>query len=138
MTQPFTLGVNYWPRKKAMYWWSNFDAGEVREEFAVIKEIGLNVVRLFLLWDDFQPEPTSVAKDKLDNLVKVADIAAEYELGLDVTFFTGHMSGPNWSPRWLLGGPLPPRRINTGCAMWSATARSPIRVIATCSMMRWR
>jgi endo-1,4-beta-mannosidase len=91
-----------------MYWWSNFDAGEVREEFAVIKEIGLNVVRLFLLWDDFQPEPTSVAKDKLDNLVKVADIAAEHGLGLDVTFFTGHMSGPNWSPRWLLGGPLPP------------------------------
>ena len=108
MTTPFTLGVNYWPRKKAMYWWSNFDAGEVREEFAIIKEIGLNVVRLFLLWDDFQPEPTSVAKDKLDNLVKVADIAAEYGLGLDVTFFTGHMSGPNWSPRWLLGGPLPP------------------------------
>ena len=109
MTQSFTLGVNYWPRKKAMYWWSNFDAGEVREEFAVIKEIGLNVVRLFLLWDDFQPEPTSVAKDKLDNLVKVADIAAENGLGLDVTFFTGHMSGPNWSPRWLLGGDLPPQ-----------------------------
>ncbi len=108
MTQPFTLGVNYWPRKKAMYWWSNFDAGEVREEFAIIKEIGLNVVRLFLLWDDFQPDPNSVAKDKLDHLVKVADIAAENGLGLDVTFFTGHMSGPNWSPRWLLGGPLPP------------------------------
>ena len=97
MTQPFTLGVNYWPRKKAMYWWSNFDAGEVHEEFAVIKEIGMDVVRLFLLWDDFQPEPTSVAKDKVGNLVKVADIAAENGLGLDVPFFTGHMSGPNWT-----------------------------------------
>jgi endo-1,4-beta-mannosidase len=104
----FTLGVNYWPRKKAMYWWSNFDAGEVREEFAVIKSIGMNVVRIFLLWDDFQPEPNMVARDKLDNLVKVADIAAETGLGLDLTFFTGHMSGPNWSPRWLLGGDLPP------------------------------
>ena len=104
----FTLGVNYWPRKKAMYWWSNFDAGEVREEFAVIKSIGMNVVRIFLLWDDFQPEPNMVAADKLANLVKVADIAAETGLGLDLTFFTGHMSGPNWSPRWLLGGDLPP------------------------------
>jgi len=104
----FTLGVNYWPRKKAMYWWNNFDAGEVREEFAVIKEIGMNVVRLFLLWDDFQPEPNMVAKDKLDNLVKVADAAAENGLGIDMTFFTGHMSGPNWSPRWLVGGDLPP------------------------------
>jgi endo-1,4-beta-mannosidase len=92
-----------------MYWWSDFDAGEVREEFSVIKEIGMNVVRLFLLWDDFQPEPNSVAKDKIDNLVKVADIAAENGLGLDITFFTGHMSGPNWSPRWLLGGDLPPK-----------------------------
>lgn len=108
MSQPFTLGVNYWPRKKAMYWWGNFDAGEVREEFATIKEIGMEVVRLFLLWDDFQPEPTSVAKDKLAHLVTVADIAAANGLGIDLTFFTGHMSGPNWSPRWLLGGNLPP------------------------------
>ena len=104
----FTLGVNYWPRRKAMYWWSDFDEGEVREEFSIIREIGLNVVRLFLLWDDFQPEPNSVSKEAVTNLVKVADIATENNLGLDVTFFTGHMSGPNWSPRWLLGGDLPP------------------------------
>lgn len=103
----FTLGVNYWPRRKAMYWWDNFDAGEVREEFSIIREIGLNVVRIFLLWDDFQPEPDSVSKKALDHLVTVADIAGENNLGLDVTFFTGHMSGPNWSPRWLLGGELP-------------------------------
>ena len=105
----FTLGVNYWPRCKAMYWWSDFDAGEVREEFAVIRDLGMNVVRIFLLWDDFQPEPDSVSKEALDHLVKVADIAGENNLGLDVTFFTGHMSGPNWSPRWLLGGKLPPK-----------------------------
>jgi endo-1,4-beta-mannosidase len=104
MSKKFTLGVNYWPRRKAMYWWSNFDAGEVREEFSVIKEIGLDVVRFFLLWEDFQPEPDLVSKTALDNLVTVCDIAAENELGVDLTFFTGHMSGPNWSPRWLLGG----------------------------------
>jgi endo-1,4-beta-mannosidase len=107
VAEPFTLGVNYWPRRKAMYWWSNFDAGEVREEFAILHELGLHVVRIFLLWDDFQPQPNSVDKDALANLITVADIAAQNELGLDVTFFTGHMSGPNWSPRWLLGGPLP-------------------------------
>lgn len=108
MSQPFTLGVNYWPRRKAMYWWSQFDAGEVREDFALIKDIGITVVRLFLLWDDFQPDPNSVNTEAVNNLVKVADIAVENGLGLDVTFFTGHMSGPNWSPSWLLGGNLPP------------------------------
>ena len=104
MSEPFILGVNYWPRRKAMYWWNNFDDGEVREEFSLIRELGLNVVRLFLLWDDFQPEPTSVSLDAIKNLTTVADIAASKGLGLDVTFFTGHMSGPNWSPGWLLGG----------------------------------
>lgn len=85
-----------------MYWWSDFDAAEVREEFAIIREIGMNVVRLFLLWDDWQPTPDAVNPTALKNLRTVADIAAENNLGLDITFFTGHMSGPNWSPRWLL------------------------------------
>jgi endo-1,4-beta-mannosidase len=96
------LGVNYWPRCKAMYWWSNFDADEVREEFDVISSIGMNVVRLFLLWDDWQPTSDTVSKERLRDFGKVCDIAAERNLKLDVTFFTGHMSGPNWSPKWLL------------------------------------
>lgn len=109
--QPFTLGVNYWPRNKAMYWWSDFDEGEVDEEFALIRDLGMSVVRIFLLWDDFQPDPHSVSPDALRSLAVVCDLAAKYALGLDVTFFTGHMSGPNWTPRWLAGGPLPPYPI---------------------------
>lgn len=104
---PFVLGVNYWPRRKAMYWWSQFDAAEVEEEFALIASLGLSIVRIFLLWDDFQPTPDTV--EHLDDLRRVADIAAAHQLKLDVTFFTGHMSGPNWSPRWLLGGDIPAR-----------------------------
>ncbi|MBN2148859.1 MAG: cellulase family glycosylhydrolase [Anaerolineales bacterium] len=107
---PFILGVNYWPRRKAMYWWNDFDPQEVRDEFAQIRELGLKVVRIFLLWDDFQPSPDAVSVEALAHLVTVADIAAENGLGLDVTFFTGHMSGPNWVPRWLLGGPRSPNQ----------------------------
>ena len=102
--QPFTLGVNYWPRRKAMGWWSNFDRGEVREEFAIIREYGMSLVRIFLLWDDWQPEPDGVSLACLDHLTTVCEAAVDNGLQLDVTFFTGHMSGPNWAPRWLLGG----------------------------------
>lgn len=109
--QQFSLGVNYWPRRKAMYWWSDFDPGEVREEFSLIHDLGLNLVRIFLLWDDFQPTPDTVSSACLDHLVEVCDIAVSLNLLLDVTFFTGHMSGPNWSPGWLLHGqPLPGAR----------------------------
>ena len=45
---PFLLGVNYWPRRKAMSGWSAFDAGEVRDEFDLIAEIGLKLVRVIL------------------------------------------------------------------------------------------
>lgn len=107
MSQPFILGVNYWPRRKAMYWWQDFDADEVREEFDIIASLGMTVVRVFLLWDDWMPTPDTVCDECLDNLGTVLDIAAERGLKLDVTFFTGHMSGPNWSPRWLLADDVP-------------------------------
>ncbi|HEX9374568.1 MAG TPA: hypothetical protein VF897_26365, partial [Roseiflexaceae bacterium] len=108
MDDPFVLGVNYWPRRKAMYWWSDFDAGEVHEEFALISDLGLSLVRIFLLWDDFQPTPAAVSRERLNDLVTVCDIAADQRLALDVTFFTGHMSGPNWAPGWLLDPSAPP------------------------------
>jgi endo-1,4-beta-mannosidase len=114
LSSDFTLGVNYWPRRKAMYWWSDFDEGEVREEFALIAELGMSLVRIFLLWDDFQPQPDQVSIDCLYHLEAVCDCALSAGLKLDVTFFTGHMSGPNWSPRWLLDPavpPLPPGRL---------------------------
>jgi endo-1,4-beta-mannosidase len=119
--------VNYWPRRKAMYWWSNFDAGEVREEFGVIGSLGLDVVRLFLFWEDFQPTPDSVSPECLAHLETVCDVAAEYQLGLDVTFFTGHMSGPNWSPRWLLNGNAAPagRLVVSGGQIVSRGYRNP-------------
>lgn len=127
MNEPFLLGVNYWPRRKAMYWWADFDAGEVREEFALLHELGLDVVRLFLLWDDFQPAPDTVSTDCLRRLVQVCDIAVANQLRLDVTFFTGHMSGPNWAPGWLLEGPPLPhvRQLVSGGQVVNSGYRNP-------------
>jgi endo-1,4-beta-mannosidase len=85
-----------------MYWWDDFDREEVAGEFDLIGSLGMSVVRIFLLWDDWQPTSDTVSADRLRDLGTVLDIAAERGLRLDVTFFTGHMSGPNWSPGWLL------------------------------------
>jgi endo-1,4-beta-mannosidase len=100
----FLTGVNYWPRRKAMYWWSAFDDAEVADEFDVIAELGMDVVRIFLLWDDWQETPDTVSNAGIRDLGTVCDIAAGRGLRLDITFFTGHMSGPNWAPGWLLDG----------------------------------
>ena len=126
--QPFPVGVNYWPRRKAMYWWKDFDRDEVAEEFDVIAGLGMKLVRVFLLWEDFQPTPESVSPVALDLLETVCDVAAERGLGLDVTFFTGHMSGPNWAPGWLLGGsdPVPEgRQVVSGANHDAGPYRNP-------------
>ncbi len=127
MQSDFLLGVNYWPRRKAMYWWTNFDAAEVADEFAIIQSLGLSIVRIFLLWDDFQPEPTRVSTEMLKHLETVCDIAAQHQLKLDVTFFTGHMSGPNWSPCWLLdkNGVVTWRQLVSGGQVVELAYRNP-------------
>jgi endo-1,4-beta-mannosidase len=125
---PFLLGVNYWPRAKAMWWWADFDGGEVREEFAMIRELGLRVARVFLLWESFQPRPDLVDPDALAHLRTVADLAADSGLLLEPTFFTGHMSGPNWAPPWLLGGdrPVPGgRQVVSGGSRDAGSYRDP-------------
>ena len=105
----FVLGVNYWPRAKAMGWWADFDAGEVREELAMIRDLGIDVVRVFLLWESFQPHPDVVDAGAVRDLTTVADLALGAGLTLEPTFFTGHMSGPNWAPDWLLDRSRPRR-----------------------------
>ena len=42
----FLTGVNYWPRRKAMYWWADFDASEVSDEFDLIA-LTHNLLKLF-------------------------------------------------------------------------------------------
>jgi hypothetical protein len=87
-----------------MGWWSRFDRGEVAADFERIAASGLDSVRVFLTWEDFQPSPERVDREMLGRLVAVADLAAELGLALIPTMFTGHMSGVNWVPASALGG----------------------------------
>jgi endo-1,4-beta-mannosidase len=87
-----------------MGWWSQFDRSEVATDFARIAACGLDSVRVFLTWEDFQPAPSHIDRTMLDRLVEVADLAGESGLALIPTLFTGHMSGVNWIPAWALGG----------------------------------
>lgn len=104
--QTFVLGVNYWPRKKAIYWWKDFDRAEVETEFAEIAALKLQIVRIFLLWEDFQPTFDHVSERALNDLGTVLNVALEVGLKVMPTFFTGHMSGVNWWPTWALSDSL--------------------------------
>ena len=111
MTEEFDVGVNYWPASSAMRWWRRFDAPLVERDFARIRQAGGDLVRFFLLWEDFQPAPTAVSDRSLERLATVAEIARRHDLRIIPTLFTGHMSGANFVPEWALGGKAPSERF---------------------------
>lgn len=102
MKNEFVTGVNYWPVESAMNWWHYFDSSIIADDFSRIKEAGLRGVRIFLLWEDFQPLPQKVSTKALDELVRVLEIAHQKDLLILPTLFTGHMSGINYLPPWML------------------------------------
>jgi SSS family solute:Na+ symporter len=89
----FELGVNYWPRRRAMYMWRELDLGEVREELAHCRDLGFEVVRFFLLTEDFLPDAETVAAHQIANLVEVARLARDVGLRSMPTLITINMSG---------------------------------------------
>ena len=98
----FLLGINYWPRRSAMYMWERFDIDEIAEDMTRIKELGLDVVRFFLIWEAFQPEPNSANADALRRFDAVMARIDDAGLRALPTLFCGHMSGVNWLPAWTL------------------------------------
>ncbi len=109
----FLLGVNYWPRRSAMYMWKRFDLAEIRDDMASIASLGLRFVRFFLGWEDFQPEPDRFDGVMRERLVGFADAAHAAGLACMPTLFTGHMSGVNWLPEWTLDPSRPAERFRT-------------------------
>lgn len=107
----FIFGVNYWPRHTAMGWWSSYDQRQVSHDFEQLAGCRLQVVRIFLTWEVFQPRIDEVSPSALEKLYNTAQIARRNNLYLMPTFFCGHMSGVNWLPCWLLDRSNPPGRF---------------------------
>ncbi len=109
----FLLGVNYWPRRSAMYMWERFDISEIGEDMAAIKALGLDVVRFFLRWESFQPEAGKMDSTALRRFDAIMDCVADSGLKAMPTLFCGHMSGVNWLPGWSLDRDTPSGRFRT-------------------------
>ncbi len=85
-----------------MYMWQRFNLDEIGEDLAQIKALGLDVVRFFLMWEVFQPQPNAMDERALHQFDALMDRIAETGLRAMPTLFCGHMSGVNWLPAWTL------------------------------------
>jgi endo-1,4-beta-mannosidase len=85
-----------------MHMWQRFDLGEIADDMHRIADLGLDTVRFFLRWADFQPAPRRMDIVMLERLVRVTEAIAAAGLRAMPTLFCGHMSGVNWLPSWTL------------------------------------
>lgn len=129
LVAPFELGINYWPRRRAMYMWREFDLGEVRDELAQIADIGFDTVRLFALTQDFLPAPGTVSPEMIGRLVEVTRSAKDAGLRVVPTLIVLNMSGRIWWPDWMLDA-----RGNPANLFSDPTAlRSQARLAGSCA-----
>jgi endo-1,4-beta-mannosidase len=96
-----------------MAMWQRFDPGEIADDMHRIADLGLDTVRFFLRWDDFQPAPNRMDLVMLERLVRVTELIADAGLRAMPTLFCGHMSGANWLPAWTLDRSRPNGRFRT-------------------------
>ena len=117
--KPFFVGCNYWARHAGTLMWRNWDAASVEADLAALSRAGVQVIRAFPLWTDFQPltahttwaqtfvemrfgeEPlpdtpagrAGVDEVMIDRFRRFAELAEQYGIKLIVGLLTGWMSG---------------------------------------------
>ncbi|MGI5365900.1 glycoside hydrolase 5 family protein [Streptomyces iakyrus] len=94
------FGVNYTPSEGWFHHWLDFDLDSVRADLDSIAALGLDHVRVFPLWPYFQPNRTLIRPRAVEQLVALADAAAERGLDVNVDGLQGHLSSFDFLPAW--------------------------------------
>ena len=97
------FGVNYF--RPGTGWapqvWKQFDAEATRQDFARMKELGVNCVRIFLSYGSFLMETNRLLPEGLAKLDQFLDIAAGQPAVYSSFTRCGDVEGPHDLPRFL-------------------------------------
>ena len=94
------FGVNYTPSEGWFHHWLDFDLDSVRADLDSIAALGLDHIRVFPLWPYFQPNRSLIRPRAVEQLVALADAAAERGLDVNVDGLQGHLSSFDFLPAW--------------------------------------
>jgi len=98
----FPVGVNYLPSSSDCRMWSEWNIKEIEEDFSHMKKLGINTVRFFIFWNDFEPKPGEYDEECLRRLSELVEAARKYDFLLIPTF-VGDVAGIKWVPSWAVG-----------------------------------
>ncbi|TWO32719.1 glycoside hydrolase family 5 protein [Seonamhaeicola sediminis] len=91
-------GINYYPQATPWnLYGDDFDKNIISKDFKIIKEAGLNSIRIFVPYDDFGR--ANVTSDKLEKLKTVLNLAENQQLKVVITLFDfyGDYEVLNWT-----------------------------------------
>ena len=95
----FPVGVNYWPASCGVEMWQAWPTDEIRHDLDVIRDLGLNCIRFFLRWPDFEPELGTTDPVMFDRLRQLMEWCREREVLAHPGLIVGFMSGGHFWPR---------------------------------------
>lgn len=96
------FGANYVPSRTWWYLWNDWDVDEVRRDLHDIAALGMDHMRIQLIWPQFQPNADLVSAECLARLVRLLDAADEAALDVEVTVLDGQLSGFLFVPPFLI------------------------------------
>ena len=97
------IGVNYWPASCGVELWPRWPAAEIGADLDLVRSLGLNCVRFFLRWQDFEPVAGKFDEAMFGRLDEMLRWHRERGLLAHPTLFVGYMSGGIFWPEWFAG-----------------------------------
>ena len=89
----YRFGVNYVNTRDWLYFWNDFDAGQVARDLDAIAAMDMDHLRVFALWPYFQPWRNWVDPGYLRRLDKFMKLAAQRNLDVCLAMLNGWFSG---------------------------------------------
>lgn len=121
----YILGCNYWASHAGVNMWIDWQEDVVDNDLRILSENGVEYLRVFPLWKDFQPviplynsrhlfeyrlanekhpsNPYFIDETMMDRFEKFTEIASKYNIKFIVGLITGWMSGRLFVPPALYG-----------------------------------
>lgn len=102
--RPFVpVGVNYWPASCGVEMWARWPEEEIKTDLALVRRLGMDTVRFFLRWQDFEPDEGRFDQTQFTRLDRILGWFAELGLKAHPSLFVGWMSGGTFWPSWKRG-----------------------------------
>jgi hypothetical protein len=96
------FGVNYVPSKNWWYSWGDWDRDSIRRDLDDVAALGVDHIRIQLLWPYFQPNEAYVSAAHVQRLASLLDDALERSIEVEVTVLDGQLSGFLFIPAFLI------------------------------------